>query len=304
MLLTVLLFALRHLHYRGLLMQTNGYYAKYKTAFLEKNNFDVLFLGSSRAEMHYDTRLFDSLTHSNSFNLGIAGASPNVAFMALTAYLAKSKAPAHVIYEVDYHALRHKSELKDFGNFFPFLSDPVFREQMSRVEPRTNHFYYNPYFSLPFTGIKNLSTSLHGWLNIANKTDSLYYKGFFRDAIRPALVYVPNKKQTVTFDPKQRAYYDSIIATCRKHKIQLTMVSSPVFAGGKIELDNKDEVVAEVSKIAVGSHIRYFDLSSLSFCNNRQLFADHFHLRYNGARKFTWYMAWVFNNKIAINTLN
>jgi hypothetical protein len=293
------LFAIRQCHYTGLLRQTQGYYGKYKTAFLNKNSFDVLFLGSSRAEMHYDTGLFDSLTHRNSFNLGISGATPNVAFMALTTYLAKSKAPAYIIYEVDYHALKHKSEIREFGNFFPFLSDPVFRKQMNALDPRMNHFYYNPYFSFPFTGLNNLGTSLNGWMNIENKTDSLYYKGFFRDAIRPPLTSIAYKKITVAFDPEQRAYYDSIITTCRKHNIYLTMISSPVFAGGKIELDNKNEIVAEIKDIAIKNNIRYFDLSSLPFCYDRQLFADHFHLRYNGARKFTFHLARVFDSKIA-----
>jgi hypothetical protein len=77
---TLLLYGFRQLHYYGLLKQEKGYYAKYKTAFFEKNTFDVIFLGSSRAEMHYDTRIFDSITQKNSFNLSLAGATPRIAF--------------------------------------------------------------------------------------------------------------------------------------------------------------------------------------------------------------------------------
>ena len=78
LLTTLFLYGLRKLHYRGLLKQTAGYYEKYNTAFINKNNFNVIFLGSSRAEMHYNTYIFDSLTKQNSFNLSLAGATPQV----------------------------------------------------------------------------------------------------------------------------------------------------------------------------------------------------------------------------------
>ncbi|MEO6304234.1 MAG: hypothetical protein ABIP51_13800, partial [Bacteroidia bacterium] len=178
---------MRYLHYKGLLKQTKGYYGKYTTAFLKENNFNVLFLGSSRAEMHYDTKLFDSLTGSNSFNLSLAGANPQVAYAALKTYLVKSKAPKHLIYEIDYHYLGFNSgEIKEFNNYFPFLSIPELRSQFNKIDPRINHFYYDPYYSFPYTGFKNLSTSLHGWLNIPNQIDSLYYKGYFKESLRPA----------------------------------------------------------------------------------------------------------------------
>jgi hypothetical protein len=304
LIITALLFGIRALHYKGLLRQTKGYYAKYKTAFLEKNNFNVVFLGSSRAEMHYDTGMFDSLTQQHAFNLSLAGATPHVAFAALTAYLSKSRAPAYLMYEIDYHALKYKSsEVKEFNNYFPFLSDPVFRKALNGIDARMNHFYYDPYFSLPFTGLKNLSTSLHGWLNLPNKTDGFYHNGFFKEVLRPHLNYMAEQKTYTYFHVAERAYLDSIISTCKKHNIHITLVSSPVFGGGKTELYNKDQIIKQLKNIAAINQIRYFDLSSLPFCNNRNLFVDHYHLNYAVAEKFTPYLARVFNNKIAIHSL-
>ena len=116
LLTTLFLYGLRKLHYRGLLKQTAGYYEKYNTAFINKNNFNVIFLGSSRAEMHYNTYIFDSLTKQNSFNLSLAGATPQVAFAALKAYLLNSKAPEYLFYEIDYHFLKYESnEIKNFN---------------------------------------------------------------------------------------------------------------------------------------------------------------------------------------------
>lgn len=286
-------------------MQKKGYYNKYATAFFESNSFNVLFLGSSRAEMHYNTRIFDSLTGSNSFNLSLAGATPNVAFAALKAYLLHSKAPEILFYEVDYHYLKYVShEIKEFNNYFPFLSNSELRQQFNRIDGRMNHFYINPYFSFPYTGLKNLSTGLHGWLNIPNKTDSLYYKGYQKEVLRPSLKFNPIKPYYTYFNLTDRSYLDSIIYICKKNKIKIALVSSPIFAGGKVDLINKNEVIAQLKNIARINKISYFDLSSQPFCNQRKLFIDHYHMNYEGAIKYSVIFSHLFNNKTLISPLN
>lgn len=304
LIITALLYLVRYLHYEGLLRQRQGYYAKYKTAFLEHNTFDVLIAGSSRAEMHYDTRLFDSLTGKHAFSLSMAGATPHVIYAALKTYLSKSDAPRYLVYEVDYHTLKDRSlQIREFNNYFPFLRDGVFRHEVSRIDRRMLHFYYDPFFSLPYTGLKNLSTSLHGWLGIPNKTDSLYHNGFFKEVLRPHLDYIPLEKINTWFDVVEHRYMDSIILLCRSKQINVTLASSPIFGGGKLVLKNKPFIIQQLKHIAAYHGISYFDLSSLPFCNRRNLFIDYNHLNYAGARQFTRYFSVVFNNKIALPAL-
>lgn len=272
-------------------MQERGYYAKMRTAFLDSNRYDVLFLGSSRVEMHYDTRLFDSLTGSNSFNLGLAGATPQLAWAALQGYLEKREIPGTIFYEVDYHALKDSPEIKDFNNYFPVLCNTTLRQQLSRIDPRMQHFYYNPYYSWPFTGIKNLSTGIHNQLERPNLTDSLYHKGFLREVLRPALNYQAAKPFDSRFGPLNRAYLDSIILFCKRNKIELQLVTSPMFAGGKLEVRNREAIREELRGIAASNGLLWWDLSSLPFCGQRSLFVDHYHMNERGARKFTSLLA-------------
>ncbi len=288
------------MHYKGLLMQTHGYYDKYKTCFFKKNNFNVLFLGSSRVEMHYNTRLFDSITNKNSFNLSLAGATPQVAFAALKTYLQNSNAPEYLFYELDYHFLKYTStEVKEFNNYFPFLSNKTLLNEFTKIDKRMPQFYYNPYYSWPYTGFKNISTSLHGWLGIENKTDSLYYKGYLKEVLRPTLTYVPVKKYYTFFNITDRNYLDSIITICTKNKIKITLLSSPIFAGAQVDLVNKKQIIGQLKNIAAINNIEYFDHSSLPFCKDRGLFIDHYHMNYKGATKFTRFLSGRFNNKIA-----
>lgn len=295
--ITALLFGARKLHYHGLLKQKHGYYAKYNTAFFENNNFDVLFLGSSRVEMHYDTRLFDSMTGRNSFNLSLAGATPQTAFAALKAYLLNSEAPKELFYEIDFHFIRYwEPRIKEFNNYFPFLENKTLREEFSKIDSRMNHFYYNPYYSFPYTGFKNLSTSLHGWFNIPNKTDAYYYKGYLKEVSRPHLDFLHTYKISSYFNPVDRAHLDSIIQLCKKKNININLITSTMFAGGALEVANKQTVLSNLKNIAKINAIQYYNFSSSPWCNQRELFVDHFHMNAAGASKFTRQFARFYNN--------
>jgi hypothetical protein len=303
-LLTALLYGFRCFHYEGLLKQEKGFYGKYKQIFLGKNNYDVIFLGSSRCEMHYNTEVFDGETGKNSFNLSLKGATPKVAFTLLSIYLQKSSAPEYLIYEVDYHFLKYRShEIMEFNNYFPFLRDEITRKEFNKLDPRMEHFYLNPYFSLPYTGLKNMSTSWHGWLNIPNKTDAFYRKGFQMELLRPGMGYISDKPYHAFFDTEERAYLDSIISISKSKKIKLSLVSSPIFGGGRVELVNKPYIINQLKNIAFINGIEYHDLSALPLCTRRKLFIDHFHMNYLGSVEFTSYFARFFNNNCITKAL-
>ncbi|MCU0361287.1 MAG: hypothetical protein MUF75_11330, partial [Bacteroidia bacterium] len=156
-----------------------GFYGKLNTVFLKHNAYTTLFLGSSRAEMHYDIPCIDRVTSWKSYNAGLAGASPMMAFTVLKLYLNKSACPKRVFYEVDLHGLKEKhSEIFEFNNYFPLLSDPLIRKEFSKIDARMPHFYLNPFYSLPYTGLKNISTGLHAWLGLPTQSDALYHNGF------------------------------------------------------------------------------------------------------------------------------
>lgn len=296
-LLSLSLYGIRLVHHRILLSQKQGYYRKYSEAFLERNSYNTLFLGSSRAEMHYAVRVIDSLSGWNSFNLGIAGASPKISYHALKIYLKRSAAPERLFMELDLHHLRHSdSRLMDFNNFFPYLKDPDVRRELSALEPRMGLFYYMPYYSLPFTGIRNLSTALHILLGIPNQSDHMYYKGHVAEDIFPSLKFIPSQPEPVFLSRHNREYLDSLVQLCKFHNIRLSFVSSPVFAGGRLDFRFKAELLRELRNYAAAKGLDYYDLSSLPFCRQRELFIDHQHLNARGAELFSRYFVQYVNN--------
>jgi hypothetical protein len=301
---TVALYGLRYLHWKGLLMQKQGYYATYRIAFLEKNNFEVLFLGSSRAANHYNVPLFDSLTGKNSFNLSVSGANTQVSFAILKAYLVNSSAPKQIFFETDLHNIdMNTHDIMEFNNFFPFFQNKTLLREFNNIDPRMKHFYYNAYYSWPYTGYRNISTSLRCWFGHVTQMDKHMNKGYFYDDIHSNLNYSPTKPYKVSIETINGNYLDSIILLCKSKKINLTLVTSPMFAGGKIDLLNKDQIVEEINQIVKKNCISYWEMSSRPYCNRRDLFVNHFHLNYLGARLFTLEFAEKYSNICQKNAL-
>ena len=301
---TLALYGLRILHWNGLLMQKHGYYAKYRTAFLEKNDFDVLFLGSSRVAMHYNTALFDSLTGSNSFNLSLSGATPRVSLAALKAYLQNSSLPKYILLETDFHNVNFDSGIMEFNNYFPFLNNETLLEEFNKIDPRMKHFYYNAYYSWPYTGYKNISTGIRNRFNLKHKWEAKENKGFYMNDKQSALNFIPTKPYKGGFSTINATFFEEIIAFCKKNNIKLILVTSPMFAGGQVDLLNKEQIVNEVHTYAKINNLEHWNLSSTPYCNQRELFIDHFHMNYKGAQLFTSKLAYLYSNNCQKKALN
>ncbi len=300
---TLALYGLRYCHWQNLLSQKNGYYAKYRTAFLEKNNFDVIFLGSSRAAMHYNTALFDSLTGSNSFNLSLSGATPRVSLAVLKAYLQNSSLPKYIFLETDLHNVNVNGDIMEFNNYFPLLKNETLREEFNKIDPRMKYFYYNAYYSWPYTGYKNISTGLRSALNIKFSSDEEIYKGHIMNNERMMCLQHSNQYNG-GFTAMNGKYFGEVIAFCKQKNIKLILVTSPMFAGGKIDLTNKQQIVTVVDAYAWINGLQHWNLSSTPYCNQRELFVDHFHMNRNGARLFTSKLAYLYSNNCQKKALN
>jgi len=281
------LYAVREFIYTGTRKNSSGVFEKYNTIFLKKNLYDVLFLGSSRAETHFDPSVFDSLTGFNSYNLGVTGGTPRIAYSVLRAYCSASALPKYIIFDVDLHFLKYGVDtIRNFPNYFPFLNNDELLRRFSSIDKRFASFHYNPVHSLPYSGIGLLGASLHGWLGKTGKYDSLYYKGFMKNVFNKPMQVREVTKSYSYINPLERRYMDSIIIFSRKNGIELFLVTSPIYKGGSEHLANKEQVISQMKNIALINHLNYADFTETDFSHLAELFADPYHLTGKGAALF------------------
>lgn len=289
------IYAVREFVYTGVRRNKSGLFEKFNTMFLKTNAYDVVFLGSSRAETHFNPRIFDSVTGTFSYNLGVTGATPRIAFGVLKAYCHKSKLPKHVIFDIDFHFLKYGVDtIRHFSRYFPYLSNEILLEQFSQIDNRFTSFKYNPLHSLPYSGVRMLGASLHGWLGKTGKYDSLYYKGYVSDVFYE----LPGIKREPFYgfiNPRERQYIDSIIQFSKRNHINLILVTSPMSDKVNGEMLNRKAMVTQLQNLAKINHLDYLDMSNAAYSRNDKYFLDNYHMSAAGARLFTMGFAFNFN---------
>ncbi len=300
-----LLFVYRAFLYTGIRKNKAGIFNKYNELFLkEGNTYDVLFLGSSRAEMHFNPKVFDSITGLNSYNMGISGASPKISLALLKTYCQQHQKPKFIIFNIDYFWLQNDTDrLNDFPRYFPYLGNTSLRNELSKLDNRFNSFYYNPLHSLPYSQIDYLSASLHGWLNISGKYDSLMYKGYQTSELKNIDSENTSTPINGFISPKNRTDIDSLIYFTKTNQIQLVLITSPVLGSGNKQVTNKTILSKQIKTIALVNHLPYYDYTDSLTYNDKYLFSDDLHLNRKGALKFTADFSTIFHNNLAHNTL-
>lgn len=279
---------LRALLYAGIVKNEHGLFEKYNTMFLKQNKFNVLFLGSSRTETHFNTRVFDSITKLNSFNLGVTGATPRIAYGILKAYTSKSEMPEYLIYDLDVHFLKYGIDtIRHFPRYFPFLGNEELLRQFNQIDSRFNQFKYNALYSLPFSNKRLLAASLHGWLNIPGKYDTTYYKGFTNVCFTDTLKSELNRPFYGYIHPVERSYIDSIINFANRNGVKLMLLTSPMYVSVEREMINKSQLIQQLKNIATSNKLEYFDWSIRPYSAQKRYFTDYYHMTGEGAGVFT-----------------
>lgn len=300
-----ILFVYRAFLYTGIKKNKQGIFNKYNELFLKEGNaYDALFLGSSRAEMHFNPKVFDAITGLNSYNMGISGASPKISLALLKTYCKHHQKPKFIIFNIDYFSLQNDTDrLNDFPRYFPYLSNTDLRNELNQMDNRFNSFYYNPLHSLPYTQINYLSTAIHGWLNISGKYDTLMYKGYQTSEVKKIIVKKTLKPICSFISIKNRAYIDSLIFFTKTNHIKLVLITSPIYGAGNNQISNKNALSNQLKNIAFIHHIPYFDYTDSIIYNHKDLYADDLHLNREGAYLFTSSFSSYFHNNLAQNTL-
>ncbi|MFO0320990.1 MAG: hypothetical protein ACK504_01030 [Bacteroidota bacterium] len=283
------LFAYRCFLYEGLRKNKLGIFAKYNDLFLNRGNaHQVLFLGSSRAEMHFHPKIFDSITGLNSYNMGISGASLKLSYGLLKTYCHQHTKPKYLILSIDYFALDNDSDrINDFPRFFPYLSNSYLLNELKKLDARFSHFYYNPFASIPYTQINYLSTSLHGWFGIYGRYDTLMYKGFQTSEHSEFRKLSIEKIKTSVITIKNRTYLDSIINFSKKNNIKLLLVTTPFYGGTSKFIINSNRLSKQLKDIAFVQHVSFFNYSDSAVFKNPKYFKDVYHLNLEGAMIFS-----------------
>lgn len=292
-LITILLaYTVREGLYIGIRKNSSGEYDKLNTIFLKHNNYTTLIAGSSRAEVHYNPLIIDSITHQNTYNIGLEGALMPMIYAGLQAYLENSEPPENLILNIDYFYEIEKTEEGEkvfrFPRYFPYLVNKKLYNQLNLLDNRFHYFKWIPFYSMPYFNENYLNHSLKGYLNFLPSTQRKYYNGYMPLPFSNEDIDTINYHiSTPHLQPIIYNSLDSIIDLCKSRNIQLFFVFSPIYHKDSKQIQNNDSLLNSFISIADREHIKYFDYSRISISNDKRLFTDSRHLNSKGSYLFS-----------------
>ena len=299
-----LLYLTRYVVHLGLRESKSGIFKKFSVMFLENNDYENIFIGSSRAECHFNPLIFDSITGFNSFNIGVSGSNNAFTFAILKSYLANSKPPRQIIFNLDFHFAHESSDtIYEFPRFFPYLSNDVLYKELNKIDSRFTLFKYFPFISLPQMNDKYLNWSLRGWLNQSSAYDRSGQKGNLKiipleykniDSIKQA----PYKAYILQ---ENLDYLDSIINLSHQINATLIAVISPTYKEGLLKITNYKEHLEKFSKFLKSRRVFLFDYSEDEMCVQKKFFADYYHMKGIGCDTFSLKFALDFKKNVLQN---
>lgn len=202
----------------------------------EKKEFDVIMLGSSRANNHFVPQLFID-NGFKAYNYGMSGSTLQESLLVLNLMMDKNYAIKNIILEVD---LNIRSETYSKGTrarFMPYLkSNKAISKFYEEEIPEFNYLYYVPFYryikfdaeigfrEFAFAASHKMSTNLKNF-----GFAPLYGTG-------ATMSYDLTK-----FKPNKNRYYESIKEICKANNINLIVLSTPICSNAK-GIENFDKI--------------------------------------------------------------
>jgi len=183
--------------------------------------FDVVILGSSRANNHFVTEMFTN-KGLTAFNFGMQGSKLFESNLVLKLLLEKKNKIKNVIIDVDLNLRTNKRSDAVTLKFLPYLyGSDVIKNQLM-VLPDYNLLYYIPFYRYTKFGSKIGFREMF-FSSIDKKSKELDFGGY------SALSNSNNPlHENLEVNPIRSKYYEEIKAICKKNNINLIAIMTPV----------------------------------------------------------------------------
>lgn len=287
-LVLVLAFGLDWLICRGLLKMDDYRFRDYSAMLKGGMDNDILILGNSRGKSHFDTRVIDSLSRKQSFNLGIGGYPINAQLLKYRLYREHNRKPALIIQNIDYMTIRVMSDVRhqhESEQFFPLVYDKVMRKELRKsgygfLELNMPLYRFFGYQQV----IKNgLMEALH-----IKHYSRPSYKGFLPEKGQwNGSELARMKPENVVLSEEGKALFEDYLTQCRADSIQVVLVNSPLYAGAQEKLLGYDDARVYFEQVADEYGCLYLDYTDTPVCQDTGNFVVSVHLNARAAREFS-----------------
>lgn len=190
-------------------------------------NYDVVILGSSRANNHFVTQLFEQ-KGLKAFNYGMSGSHLFEASLILKLMIERKYKIQNVIIETDLNLSNEKRAEGIASKFLPYIhSSNVIEKHFSQEKDFSKLFYIPFYRYIVFDAQIGFREMFFNFMH--KKTSHLQNLGYY-----PLVNKKGNMKNDISaLKPIQNKYYEEIKKICKANNINLVAVMTPMCTNTK-----------------------------------------------------------------------
>ena len=251
-----------------------------------KINVDIAIYGSSRAWVHVDPVIIDSILGVSSYNLGMDGHSFYMQYYRHKEYFKFNDEPKSIVVLVDWLSF----DLVKEGLYNPNQFRPYLLWNTNAIDHMYGNQDVDPLdFFIPFYRYRGRINPYRKFLEekqpIVNRKRGFksFEKGWTGlDSIEPFY-----KK----FDNKVLTMFEEFLFDMKSRDIKVILVVAPFYIEGQAFVINKDENMGIIQNIATNMSVPLLDYSQSYISYNKNFFYNNAHMNATGAQLFSKQLA-------------
>jgi hypothetical protein len=263
--------------------------------FIGNISTDIVIIGNSRAEAHYNPDVISKITGLECYNLGLSGTPINTYNIRWNTYINRNKLPKIAIIDVDYNFLGTTNGLYEKFQYLPYVNEV---EYQNAVKEFDNDVFLDQYcplykyrgnFNPLIASIKSFffndcKTIINGFKVNRSDWDEDEWNTFKSKRINE----VVDEKTFFKNYEKGFNQLDDLLKFCKQNKIEAYMFWSPQYKEvQKFKESQRIYVDSLLRVIANNYNFEYINYSNDKIVYNKSNFYNHSHLNFKGANTFS-----------------
>ena len=261
-------------------------------------NADIAVYGSSRAWVHFDSKIMEDSLNINCYNFGEDASNIMLQYLRHKEYLRFNLRPKLIILSVDMWTLR-KIDFYPTYRFYPyiFMNTSVLTSLESNQMNYAKSDFYLPFFrylktkaSLKLVLDPQKLPYFKGFDKYLELNDKglLRYKGYRgMDLTWQDESFANIEGYEVNIDSTLIDIMEIFINEVKQGGMELIMVYSPEYKKGQYIVENRNEIMSIFENISSKYRIPFYDYSDSSISKNKEYFYNVQHLNKTGSAIFT-----------------
>lgn len=257
---------------------------------------DIVILGTSRAEVQYDTEIIKQITGLKTYNLGLSGTHYNILKIRWKAYLNHNSKPKILVLDLDDSAMLDSKEIYNKFQYLPYFNT---QEYGSVAKEFDDDYYFEKY--IPIYKYRGYEMSVYD--QIKSLKDFSYcpknVNGYLENDIKwieRDFAFLKKLKEKSKVKEKfcikkyknGLAALNEIIKDCKQNNIKVIFVWSPSYFEAHSHFAFTKECINEiVDEISKQNNIKYYNFSKDSVCLKRENFYNSMHMNKIGVAQFS-----------------